>query len=402
VSRLPAGSGKYVPRDGNGHNDDDVAPAPTSPSAGARTRVDGESSGVHSESHTGNESKLPSVPPVSASAQASPPGHGCRAYPADSPSMPANLPEVVRETIRFIYGYYLFEFPKCEGDVLVMCGIGRTDWFFRVCMSENEQFQMQFRTRFVKKDQKLLTSLLGVLTKDWKCRSVRDTTESRTEEFYDANGSLVLSRQVDNRGKTLVELFNPDRKILHSREFKKFLVTAIQRYCRIQQTLVPLDINWQSITEHDKRLETLLPWVRLGAEWHQHEYGFPYGMRREWPPALVNSILSMLQQWFDKNEFRWSFPDRVELALPNGMTWMRLWTKRPTALEIELCQVGHSIDLRVLSQAFGETNITMLDGNMILRCTNIEFFQERQDVLRQLLQEHRRKVLESTLVEKHA
>jgi hypothetical protein len=92
----------------------------------------------------------------------------------------------------------------------------------------------------------------------------------------------------------------------------------------------------------------------------------------------------------------------VELALPNGMTWMRLWTKRPTALEIELCQVGHSIDLRVLNQAFGETNITMLDGNMILRCTNIEFFQERQDVLRQLLQEHRRKVLESTLVEKHA
>ena len=100
----------------------------------------------------------------------------------------------------------------------------------------------------------------------------------------------------------------------------------------------------------------LQPWKALGKRWHTLPKGFNGGVPR-WPMQAAEELLGLLAEVAGEQAFRFSAPDRVEVAMnPAGpgqpgedrAVWAELETKRPEALRLTVHGVSGAVDLERL------------------------------------------------------
>jgi excinuclease ABC subunit A len=111
--------------------------------------------------------------------------------------------------------------------------------------------------------------------------------------------------------------------------FRKFLDQAIKSYADRTQTK-KLD------------LADLTPWKVLGRKWHLSRKGFSSGKRVRWDPAVLESLLDLLQQSAPRGQFDWSNKQVVYFDLPQAEGFRTaVYTKRRQGVDLTLtCPTG--------------------------------------------------------------
>ncbi len=96
--------------------------------------------------------------------------------------------------------------------------------------------------------------------------------------------------------------------------------------------------GFKKITERVQQdPESIMPWTVLGRKWHLLRKGFPPGKRISWEAEVLEELLEMLSAAAPKAQTLWNHSQVISLILPEQREpWARIWTKRPSQLELSL------------------------------------------------------------------
>jgi excinuclease ABC subunit A len=141
-------------------------------------------------------------------------------------------------------------------------------------------------------------------------------------EGYSRDSNRV---EVVNRGAIQqVTLVVHKKSEIDTTAFREFLARAIDCVT-----------GGKSITRGD--IEAHMPWKKDGEKWHLGSKGFPAGRNRTWDREVLPRWLQLLRDIDPGLTFDWQHQDTVFVTTPDAQAiWVRIHTKRPEALHIEL------------------------------------------------------------------
>jgi excinuclease ABC subunit A len=96
--------------------------------------------------------------------------------------------------------------------------------------------------------------------------------------------------------------------------------------------------GFKKITERVQQdPESVMPWTVLGRKWHLLRKGFPPGKKIDWPAEMLEELLEMLSSAAPNAQILWNHSQVINILLPEQREpWARVWTKKPTHIELAL------------------------------------------------------------------
>jgi excinuclease ABC subunit A len=204
-----------------------------------------------------------------------------------------------------------------ERSVVEITANGRADtWFFHAITGEAWMLKMKFRLP-------KSSFRVDALEKGLELQTLNELDEI---PMY-SNDSRIKSKSIGGvwqeiqvNAHTLAEI---DKPIFW--EFIEKAVTGFQDHTEQKQEKLQSDP------------EAVMPWKKLGLQWHLLSKGFPPGKKLSWDPKLVENVLDAIKKLAREVRINDRQQNVIELSLPGQpKPWASLFTKRPQGLDLHL------------------------------------------------------------------
>jgi excinuclease ABC subunit A len=200
-----------------------------------------------------------------------------------------------------------------DRSVVEICAQRKADgWFLHAITGEQWLLKLKFRVAKSTFGRERLIANLGM----------KPLNEMEELPVYGTDKRVKVKtlrgpwQEIEMRVHSLAEIDHPN--------FWSFLEEAVAGFRKITERV-----------QQDP--ESVMPWTVLGRKWHLLRKGFPPGKKIDWPAEILEELLEMLASAAPDAQMLWNHSQVINILTPNQREpWARIWTKKPTHIELAL------------------------------------------------------------------